>query len=134
MLSNWVNSYVFINEVEMTDEDKKRIFKYMKEWKQPCDGEAEEYCITEDDKHTCRICEFYHPLDGNNMVAAMNKMVEKGDWKDFDSYSCRVFVNDNSIKFNLKKETWTSWLMQPARFFELMAAWLKKKEHEKSER
>jgi hypothetical protein len=114
----------------MTDEDKKLVLEYC-EFKQPCNGDCEEDCITEDDKHTCRICRFYHPLDGNDMVAAMNKMVEKGDWKDFDSYSCRVFVNDNSIKFNLKKETWTSWLMQPTRFFELMSSWLKEKENDK---
>lgn len=114
----------------MTDEDKKLVFEYMgwcPKTRNFCNGKARAtFCPTLDDCHQ-------HPLDGIDMVAAMNKMVERGDWKDFDSYSCRVFVNDNSIKFDLSRETWTSWLMQPARFFELMLSWLKEKENEKDE-
>lgn len=115
----------------MTDEDKKLVFEYMGwcQHKYAASGKlwGTGICIRCKDPLPRE-----HTLDGNDMVAAMNKMVEKGDWKDFDSYSCRVFVNDNSIKFNLKKETWISWLMQPTRFFELMASWLKEKEHENS--
>jgi len=95
----------------MTDEDKKRIYRYC---------EYNEYGFK--GNNSTGYVKFN--FDGNDMVAAMNQIVEKGDWKDFDSYSCRVFVNDNSIKFDLSRETWTSWLMQPARFFELMAKWL----------
>ena len=90
----------------------------------PCDGKVEEYCITEDDKHTCRICGFYHPLDGNDMVEAMNKMVGKGDWTDFfqDCWNIYVYTDADA--------NYIHWLMQPARFFELMASWMKEKENE----
>lgn len=110
----------------MTNEDKKLVFEYMR-WMMPCDGKAEEYCITEDDKHTCRICEFYHPLDGNDMNAAMNKIVEKQEW---DKFAYLVKINlPYEVSFI---EDIIHWIMQPARFFELMANWLKEKENEKS--
>ena len=109
----------------MTGEDKKRIFGYMG-WRMPCDGKAEEYCITEDDKHTCRICEFYHPLDGNDMVAAIDKMWEKGEWFGFFAVVCLKHFSQTLLSKtspNLAADLF-HWLMQPARFFELMANWL----------
>lgn len=103
----------------MTDEDKKLVFEYC-EFKQPCNGDCEEDCITEDDKHTCRICRFYHPLDGNDMVAAMNKMVDKKEWHSFELYTADNCKRD----YRYVTSIYIFWLMQPARFFELMAKWL----------
>jgi hypothetical protein len=114
----------------MTDEDKKLVFEYIVEHLRKRYSSFNNNRLSKNEFIKKFITIQYSP-EAIDMVAAMNKMVEKGDWKDFDSYSCRVFVNDNSIKFNLKKETWTSWLMQPTRFFELMSSWLKEKENDK---
>jgi hypothetical protein len=115
----------------MTDEDKKRIFGYMG-WKMPCDGnEANLFACLSEGGITCIKCEYYHPLDGNDMVTAIAKMVGSTgfctDWIEFD-----LFVQESGAK--AKSSDWLlssiPWLMQPTRFFELMASWLKEKENE----
>lgn len=112
-----------MTDYKMTDEDKKLVFEYMW-WKMPCDGnEANRFaCLTEGGL-TCIKCEFYHPLDGNDMVAAMNQMVEKREW---DKFAYLVKINlPYEVSFI---EDIIHWIMQPARFFELMGKWLKEKE------
>ena len=86
----------------MTDEDKKRIFEYMG-WI------------------------YHHMLDEYDMILAMNNAKEKEDWGKFMYF----------VKLNLPHdvtfiEDIIHYLMQPARFFELMLSWLKEKEHENS--
>ena len=68
--------------------------------------------------------EIHTSLDANDMVAAMNKMVGKGDWTDFfqDCWNIYVYTDADA--------NYIHWLMQPARFFELMSSWLKEKENE----
>lgn len=105
-----------MTDYKMTDEDKKRIFGYMG-WLRS---------IHNIPGMAWEIYDRRHPLDGNDMVAAMNKMVEKGDWTDFfqDCWNIYVYTDADA--------NYIHWLMQPTRFFELMASWLKEKEHEKS--
>lgn len=65
----------------MTDEDKKLAFEYM-EWCYHKYAKSGELWGT----GICIKCKYplpeEHILDGNNMVAAMNKMAERGDWKE----------------------------------------------------
>lgn len=66
-------------------------------------------------------------LDGNDMVAAINKMVEKEDWLNFREYvwfKCpdEVIKSDSESDINALFE---NWLFQPNRFFDLMEAWRK---------
>lgn len=68
-----------------------------------------------------------HPRDGNDMVAAMNKMAENGDWKSQllpIVYKKWEEENSNFTAPDEKGYLFVSWLMQPARFFELMGKWL----------
>jgi len=59
-------------------------------------------------------------LDGNDMIAAMNKMVEKEDWAGFFTYISFPYLHE----FNDENKN-IHWLMQPDRFFDLMEAWIK---------
>lgn len=69
-------------------------------------------------------------FDGNLMTAAMNKMVEKGEWEIFVNYSCYlsnrhwIHLKPDSKFYFMPEYIW--WLMQPDRFFELMSETLKK--------
>ena len=83
-----------------------KVFKYM------------EWCPKGDTDH--RI------LNGNDMVLAMNKMVEKGDWVNFKE-DCKV---NAWFIFMAEEKTpidFILFLMQPARFFDLMEKWLEVK-------
>jgi hypothetical protein len=101
----------------MTNEDKKLVFEYMG-WKL-----INTKPITFIEAYN--LGTFIHPLDGNDMVAAMNKMAEKRGW---DKFAYLVKINlPYKVSFI---EDIIHWIMQPARFFELMASWLKEKEHE----
>jgi len=116
----------------MTDEDKKLVFEYMG-WRMPCDGnEANRFACLTEGEITCIKCEYYHPLDGNDMVAAMNKMVENKELWGLDSFLDYMQDTYFNEYIGLDDENFIHWLMQPARFFELMLSWLKEKEHEKS--
>jgi hypothetical protein len=64
--------------------------------------------------------EIHTSLDGNDMVAAMNKIVEKKEWHSFELYAADNCKRDYRYITSL----YIFWLMQPARFFELMAKWL----------
>lgn len=77
----------------MTDEQKKKVFGYMGR----CDK----------------------PLDGNDMVAAMNKMAELKEWNLFEQ-----FCKNRQYELALQDWQFIPWLMQPERFFNLMAEWL----------
>lgn len=123
MLSNWVNSYVFINEVEMTNEDKKLVFEYMG------------WCFHRYAKSgllwgtgICVKCKDprpkEHPLDGNDMVAAINKMEALREWDSFYWSSWGLYEEISTVPNRGSYSLFTRWLMQPARFFELMAKWL----------
>ncbi len=64
-----------------------------------------------------------HPLDGNDMVLAINAMQSKGDWKRFlENVAAKYFAvlgfaaNDLFELFG-----------NPAKFFELMERWLNEK-------
>lgn len=86
----------------MTDEDKKLIFEYMG-WNFI-------------DK--CR-------LDGNDMVEAMNKMVEKGEWDGFSYFAYHDKGDWKQYDKNTRK-VFIPWLLQPNRFFELLSEALEK--------
>jgi len=109
----------------MTDEDKKLVFEYMGwcQHKYAASGKlwGTGICIRCKDPLPKE-----HPLDGNDMVTAMNKIVEKQEW---DKFAYLVKINlPYEVSFI---EDIIYWIMQPARFFELMSSWLKEK-HEKS--
>lgn len=95
----------------MKDTDKARIFKYM-EW--------------HDRKVIAGFVSPEHPLNATDMVAAMNKMVKKGDWITF------FYKQENDLRLSLSilqcdfdEANFIAWLMQPERFFELMVRWLR---------
>lgn len=69
-----------------------------------------------------------HPLDGNDMVLAINKMRENGDWDKFDDVCYGVWIRD-TIDRDDECIFFTVWLFgDPANFFKLMEEWLKEKE------
>lgn len=103
----------------------QRVFEYMS-WKMVCMGNITDYCKIEDESLKVSLCnqrcEFYHPLDGNDMVLAINKMQEKGDFSDFDYY---VFYNKYK---GADYCAYTAWLFgSPSNFFNLMEEWLGEK-------
>ena len=94
----------------MNDTDKARIFKYMEWLFAYQNGEF--------------LMEYPHcHLDGNDMVSAMNKIVECEEWDNFYAFASNALCEaDPEDIFAL-----TPWLMQPERFFDLMAQWLEEK-------
>ncbi|OPY83176.1 MAG: hypothetical protein A4E71_02931 [Smithella sp. PtaU1.Bin162] len=60
-------------------------------------------------------------FDGNLMTAAMNKMVERGEWAEFYAYISFPYLR----KFEDESKN-IHWLFQPARFFDLMSEALEK--------
>jgi len=103
----------------MINEEKKRVFEYLG-WK-ICLEEKDrlvKYCSYVD---TCYSCPIYHPLDGNDIVSAINKMVEKGDLKDFLQFSWQHKTPDNrNTLFNYIHSV----IGNPENFFQLMAKFL----------
>ncbi|MDD4390209.1 MAG: hypothetical protein PHW03_05335 [Eubacteriales bacterium] len=97
----------------MTPEQKKLIFDYCG-WCETCDIQP---TCTNYDRLECR-----HTLDGNDMVAAMNKIVENCEWGDFER---KVVLSYMQTEYN---QQLIPWLMQPDRFFELMSKWLEVKD------
>ena len=91
----------------MNDTDKARIFKYM------------EWLFAYQNNYSLIRYPHYH-LDAIDMVLAMNKMVEKVDWRSFYIHS-KTLPSTTGVEF-------IPWLMQPERFFELMAKWLEVRE------
>jgi hypothetical protein len=69
------------------------------------------------------------PIDGNDMVAAMNKMVitysDNENYNDWDSFSFFAFQQEGYEIYDkeILKE-FIPTLMQPARFFDLLEQWL----------
>jgi hypothetical protein len=58
------------------------------------------------------------PVDGNDMLASMNIIVEKGDWEKFKFFVIGFCPVPDLI----------DWLpMQPARFFDLLEQWLEER-------
>ena len=100
----------------MNKEDKKRIFEYMG-W-----GRLSTFCMSGANP--------IHPLDGNDMLEAMNKMRFTIS-NEFDNEWQEFFYN--SFNGVVVADTFFDLCSNPARFFELMASWLKEKENEKSE-
>lgn len=101
--------------------NKKAIFEYCG-W---CNHKWEE------GKSGCAKCglSFYtfsherplHHLDSNDMTAAMNKMVEKGEWSEFFAYISFPYLRE----FDDESKN-IHWLMQPKNFFKLMSEALEK--------
>lgn len=60
-----------------------------------------------------------HPLDGNDMVLAINKMWDKGDWYKFQYY-CEAIYEKGSEQ--LAANVWL--FGSPDNFFKLMEEWL----------
>lgn len=97
----------------------ENIFKYMG-W---CDHNFDRF-------HKCRVCNKManhstlkiHYLDGNDMVLAINKMWDKGDWYKFQYY-CEAIYEKGSEQ--LAANVWL--FGNPRNFFELMEEWLSKK-------
>lgn len=103
--------------------NKQLIFEYM-EWRFNCPYLLEiQWCNSGD----CSKCENRHHLDGNDMVAAMNKMVEKGEWEDFDSFLFKAVIRKQLHSKNFKSSDFIPWLFQPPRFFELISDWLERR-------
>lgn len=100
----------------MTDKDRKLIFEYC-EWCKDCAGKDE---CGEPDRFT--LCE-EHWLDGIDVVDAINKMVGREDWSKF-YYNTH---NLNPEAGRLSHAMFLPWLIQPERFFKLMADWLRGK-------
>jgi hypothetical protein len=114
----------------MTNEEKKRVFEYMgwcwHDWTEvlvdPQDGGkiySEYLCFKCKRPFIDRKAE--HPLDGNDIVSAINKMVEKGDLKDFLQFSWQHKTPDNrNTLFNYIHSV----IGNPENFFQLMAKFL----------
>lgn len=102
----------------------KKVFEYMR-W---CDHNFDRF-------HKCRVCNKManhstlkiHCLDGNDMVLAINKMVEKGDLGRFIAYIidndlCKLDQNYLTV---IEWSVFTSTLFgNPTNFFTLMEEWL----------
>jgi hypothetical protein len=109
----------------------KKVFEYMG-W---CDHNfsPDEICKKCNRSSTDIILqeELLHHLDGNDMVEAINKMVEKGDWIKFYLYVENVYFKKSHIGFNTIEEahaTFFHWLFSnPDNFFKLMEEWLNEK-------
>ena len=71
--------------------------------------------------------EIHTSLDGNDMVAAMNKMRFTIS-NEFDNEWQEFFYN--SFNGGVVADTCFDLCSNPARFFELMSSWLKEKENE----
>lgn len=68
-----------------------------------------------------------HPLDGNDMVAAINKIVEKELWNDFVHDAVNYYWKDETADRSIMP-----WLFgNPQNFFKLMEVWLLKGRSEK---
>jgi hypothetical protein len=64
-----------------------------------------------------------HPLDGNDMVAAINKIVEKELWNDFEHDVVNYYWKDETADRSIMP-----WLFgNPQNFFKLMEAWVNEK-------
>jgi len=81
-----------------------------------------EYCGWD---YTCR----HLGLDANDMIAAMNLMVEKGgkgkrsQFSEFMWFCHGHCLNENP---DIYQSDFIAWLFQPDRFFTLFGAWLEK--------
>ena len=64
---------------------------------------------------------FESSFTGNDMVAAKNVMVEKGEWKGFIIYCSNLSSGVVRIGYvEISAHTFIAGLMQPTNFFELM--------------
>ena len=95
----------------MNDTDKARIFEYM-DWIEP---------LAFDRPYT--FSKERHRLDGNDIISAMNKIVEREEWGNFYAFASNALCEaDQEDIFSLPRR-----LMQPERFFDLMGKWLEVK-------
>lgn len=62
----------------------------------------------------------HHPFDGNDMVLAMNKMVEKGDFPYFVKSAFKKF---KGCRYEID-EAMVYMFNKPENFFKLMEQWL----------
>lgn len=69
-----------------------------------------------------------HPLDANDMIAAVNKMVEKEELKQFFIFADSIQDENVPITTDLDYYIYLfTQIMQPTRFFTLMSDWLERK-------
>ena len=61
-----------------------------------------------------------------------NKLVEKGEWKEFIIYSIDIWSRENHF-VDFDPEEHTDWLINAKRFCGLVNGWLKSKEDKKDE-
>ena len=80
----------------MTKEEQiKIIYDYMG-WDFFCNDLREmQWC----GEKTCTTCTGFHPLDGNDMIALKDKMVEKGDWTGFEGFCSIRWSTTSSLDF-----------------------------------
>jgi hypothetical protein len=99
----------------MTVEERKLIFGYMG-WLENCE-ELKPYDRCWKCPSQCDGCINEHPLDGNDMVTAINKMNKKGDLENF-------YAETNVYEFT-EVDHFVN-LTNPTNFFNLMSEALKK--------
>lgn len=76
---------------------------------------------------SCIGCEAHHPLNGNDMVLAINAMRDKGAWNDFKNFVFDARLKEKILNVDV-------WLFgNPQKFFELMEVWREEVENEKAD-
>lgn len=72
--------------------------------------------------------------NGNDLIALKDKLVEKGEYADFDSYATTqwtVYILNRVEALHLKtvanEKRYTEWLFNPAVFIPLVCSFLKEK-------
>jgi hypothetical protein len=107
---------------DIKERGMKKVFRYMG-W---CQHNFDRF-------HKCKVCNKManhstlkiHCLDGNDMVLAINKMVEKKDWKEFYLWT---IGKDNQQNEETSIGSYEVWLFgNPDNFFKLMEEWLNEK-------
>jgi hypothetical protein len=88
----------------MTNEQRKKIFEYMDWCKENCCSSKDCYCSD-------------HPLDGNDINAVMDKMIDKKDWEDFFYFAYKIAYKGSP---KLLMHGAVLHMMQPQWFFDLM--------------
>ena len=105
-----------------------KVFEYMG-WQDGCD--CHEPCNPKEGIRCCIGCKYYipkeydHPLDGNDMVAAIGNLAHDEAWQDFCDFAKDSGCEDNDDVFWMNEDMFTAWLCgNPENFFNLMEKWL----------
>jgi hypothetical protein len=100
--------------------NKKLIFEYL------VSHFRNKYKLSISDKQVVKYMKlFTYVFDSNDMTAAMNTMVERGEWATgFIGYVSHIAYGDGNLRWNIIDVI--PWLMQPKNFFKLMSEALEK--------